>query len=158
MNYDDKAVVKIEGDGTVAKCAKGLAGSECGYKGGAKVCGKCGAMAVQIKMVPVDVMDEEDEMMDDEDGMTEQQKMMMRRRKGMNMPTNPMMDEDMDEDEEMDDEKMMMRRRKDMNMPTNPMMDEDMDEDEEMDDEKMFRMRKGMRNEVSASEIMDDEE
>lgn len=60
MNYDEKAIVKIESDGSVAKCAKGLSGNECGFKAGSKICGKCGAMAVQIKMVPVDEMDEEE--------------------------------------------------------------------------------------------------
>lgn len=45
---EEKAVVKIGTDGEVVKCAKGLAGDECGYKGG-KVCAACGAMAVQMK-------------------------------------------------------------------------------------------------------------
>lgn len=49
MDMDEKAVVKIGADGAVTKCAKGLGMGECGYKAGAKVCGKCGAMAVQIK-------------------------------------------------------------------------------------------------------------
>lgn len=46
---EEKAVVKLDMDGEVVKCAKGLTGGECGYKPGAKVCGKCGAMAVQTK-------------------------------------------------------------------------------------------------------------
>jgi hypothetical protein len=46
---EEKAVVKLGMDGEVVKCAKGLMGGECGYKPGAKVCGKCGAMAVQTK-------------------------------------------------------------------------------------------------------------
>ena len=54
MSYDEKAVVKIDADGGVLKCAKGLASGDCGYSPNAKVCGKCGAMAVQVKMVPVD--------------------------------------------------------------------------------------------------------
>lgn len=54
MSYDEKAVVKIDADGGVLKCAKGLSGGDCGYSPNAKVCGKCGAMAVQVKMVPVD--------------------------------------------------------------------------------------------------------
>ncbi len=45
---EEKAVVKIDADGEIVKCAKGLAGGECGYKGG-KVCAACGAMAVQMK-------------------------------------------------------------------------------------------------------------
>lgn len=43
------AVVKIDSDGELVECAKGLDASECGYKAGAKVCGKCGAMATQSK-------------------------------------------------------------------------------------------------------------
>lgn len=46
---DEKAVVKINADGEVVACAKGLAASECGYKAGSKVCGACGAMVVQGK-------------------------------------------------------------------------------------------------------------
>jgi len=45
---DEKAVVQIDAEGTVKKCAKGLT-EGCGYKAGAKVCGKCGAMAVEVK-------------------------------------------------------------------------------------------------------------
>ena len=45
---EEKAVVRISADGSVAKCAKDLT-EGCGYKSGAKVCGKCGAMAVQVK-------------------------------------------------------------------------------------------------------------
>lgn len=44
----DKPTVQLGADGTV-KCAKGLALSECGYKVGDKVCGKCGAQAVSVK-------------------------------------------------------------------------------------------------------------
>lgn len=46
---DEKAVVKLNADGDVTACAKGLAANECGYKAGAKVCGACGAMAVTEK-------------------------------------------------------------------------------------------------------------
>lgn len=44
----DKPTVQLSADGSV-KCAKGLALSECGYKVGEKVCGKCGAQAVSVK-------------------------------------------------------------------------------------------------------------
>lgn len=56
-NLDEKAVVQIGADGAVKKCAKGLGVGECGYKAGAKVCGKCGAMAVEIKK---DMTEEDD--------------------------------------------------------------------------------------------------
>ena len=43
------AVVKVNSDGEVLECAKGLDTAECGYKAGAPVCGKCGAIATQVK-------------------------------------------------------------------------------------------------------------
>jgi len=48
MNTDETPMVEMTPDGEI-KCAKGLDSSECGYKPGAKVCGKCGAMAVMEK-------------------------------------------------------------------------------------------------------------
>ena len=45
---EEKAIVKVSADGDVVTCAKGLDVKECGYKGG-KVCGACGAMAVEAK-------------------------------------------------------------------------------------------------------------
>lgn len=60
MYYDEedemegKAVVKINADGEAVKCAKGLT-EGCGFTPGAKVCGKCGAMAVQTKDSDVDL-------------------------------------------------------------------------------------------------------
>lgn len=66
---EQKAVVTINAEGGVVKCAKGL-GDACGYKAGAKVCGACGAMAVQIKKKPVMVDEDmpEEDMLEDEDG------------------------------------------------------------------------------------------
>lgn len=65
---NEKAVVKIDAEGAVTKCAKGLGSDECGYKAGAKVCGACGAMAVAEKgaMEPAEQPDEDysDEMND----------------------------------------------------------------------------------------------
>jgi hypothetical protein len=59
----DKPTVKLSADGSIS-CAKGLELSECGYKVGDKVCGKCGAAAVSVKSdieedgwVTVDEMD-----------------------------------------------------------------------------------------------------
>lgn len=44
-----KAVLRVNADGDVIKCAKGLAAGDCGWKPGDKVCGACGAMAVMTK-------------------------------------------------------------------------------------------------------------
>lgn len=45
----EKAVVKLNADGVPIRCAKGLDLSQCGFTPGSKVCGKCGAMAVEVK-------------------------------------------------------------------------------------------------------------
>lgn len=70
---EEKPAVLIDANGMVKKCAKGLAGGDCGYKAGDKVCGKCGAMAVQTKKTG--------QMMEDE------------------MPEEEAYEEDMDEEE-----------------------------------------------------------
>ena len=57
MNHDEKSTVNIDADGAVVKCAKSLPSTDCGYKVGAEMCGKCGAMAVEVKMVPVDIFE-----------------------------------------------------------------------------------------------------
>ena len=44
----DQPTVKLAADGSIT-CAKGLPLSECGYKVGQAVCGKCGAQAVAVK-------------------------------------------------------------------------------------------------------------
>ena len=37
----EKAILKLDADGSVVSCAKGVDASECGYEAGAKACGKC---------------------------------------------------------------------------------------------------------------------
>ena len=68
---EEKAVVQIDAEGVVKKCAKN-AGADCGYKAGAKVCGKCGAMAVEVKKKPmIDERDMEDATEGPDDSMAE---------------------------------------------------------------------------------------
>lgn len=57
MATDEKSVVKIGADGDLIECAKGLDVSECGYVKGQLACGKCGAVAVSVK---VDVVEEDE--------------------------------------------------------------------------------------------------
>lgn len=49
MSINQKAVLRVNSDGDVVKCAKGLPAADCGWKPGDKVCGACGAMAVMTK-------------------------------------------------------------------------------------------------------------
>ena len=176
MSYDEKAVVKIDAEGGVIKCAKGATGSDCGYKPGAKVCGKCGAMAVEVKMVPVDAMDEDmdEDIMDDEEMTPEEQKMLMRRRKAMQMGMPDMAEEEedvMDDDEEMtpeeqkmamDYEKMMLRRKgmgkytEDEEVLEVPEEDDTMDEEDVTPTAKTYGMNR-LRKGIPGSPTMDDD-
>ena len=64
MEYEEKAVVQVNDKGELLKCAKEYGASDCGFKAGAKVCGKCGAMPTAVKMVPLDEdVDEEKAML-----------------------------------------------------------------------------------------------
>lgn len=146
MNYDEKAVVKIDADGGVVKCAKGLGGEECGYKADATVCGKCGAMAVEVKMVPVNMMST-GETDDEAEPTDEEMKMMMRLRKEMygDMPLSE------DDEEEM---KMMMRLRK--GMYGSMMEEEELPTEDEL--KMMMRRRKAMDMANGFSSDMADEE
>jgi uncharacterized membrane protein YkoI len=119
---NEKAIVKIDADGDVIKCAKGLGAGECGFKAGAKVCGACGAMAVMSKAsdpdVDEDMEDEEDEDMDSKEESEESE-----------MPDE---DEEDEEDEDMDDAKggmYAMRNAKKRRMQSMGMKSEEWDDE-----------------------------
>jgi len=67
MENENTPMLSVDTEGNVLKCAKGLAGSDCGFTPGAKVCAKCGAAPVQMKMVPAKPEAEEDMDMEDMD-------------------------------------------------------------------------------------------
>lgn len=131
--------VQLLADGSI-KCAKGLDLSECGYKPGAKTCGKCGAPAVAVKSDEVEVTGEwVTEWVTVEDDVDE---------KGMNpkkmKPVEPMevmADDEEDDTDEYDEEKeaaedMMPKKMK-------PASEMEVDAEEEMvsadeDTEKMM--------------------
>lgn len=126
---DEKVEVSVDADGNVLKCAKGANAAECGYMPGSKVCGKCGAMPVQMKMVPVTEDDDYSEKggdnWDDEDMFEE----MKKRQKGMGMGM-PGEDEDMEDEEDMES---MPTSKKKMSLEIEEEDDEE-EEDEEEDD------------------------
>lgn len=147
---DKTAVVKLNADGNVVQCAKGLGGEECGYAPGAKVCGKCGAMAVSVKkdevavkqakkkLMGMQAMDEDlNEELDTEDDapeMTEDEDMEL-----VDVEEEDEEDEDMDDDEDMAEEDM------DEDEEDEDMSEEDMGAAEKMmygdDDDEMFVRR-----------------
>jgi hypothetical protein len=129
------AVVKLNADGEVVSCAKGLDASECGYVPGAKVCGKCGAMATQMKMNGMGMMP---------DASVSAPKPAKKKKKIAGMVA---MDSEMKEDEDMMDEEdmdMEMDMEDDMDMEDEDMdmeedaEEEDMSDDEEEDDSEMY--------------------
>ena len=168
-------IVKLNADGEVVQCAKGLDSGECGYTPGSKVCGKCGAVASQMKsamiaggmmgagggpagmpgamamrkkprpMGPINDLNEEDE---DEDlvGM-----------EGMEEEEDDMMDDEEDdmmdtEDGKMYDEEDEMyvrraapKRKRNVVAMEDADMDADMEEEDDMD-ESMATTRLKMRN------------
>lgn len=124
-NLDEKAIVKINADGEVSKCAKGLDAGECGYKAGAKVCGACGAMPVMAKGGMPD-----DEMMDEEEMPKKAKKRMM-------------VDAEMGEDD-MEDDELPVKGKKQMMEGDEMPFDEDEDEDEEDEEEDEKSVARGV--------------
>lgn len=163
MAYDDKATVSIDSEGAVLKCAKGLEASACGFTPGAKVCGKCGAMPVEMKMVPATDLDIADEDMTEEDmqkmyGMMPKKKPM----KGMGMEDDMESEEDdMEEEDMMDDEEKVntaMHKFKKKG-DEEDMMEEEEDmeaESEEDDEEEMSEEEKGSMEDDMDSEDEED--
>lgn len=118
------AVVKLNADGEVVSCAKGLDSTECGYVAGAKVCGKCGAMATQMKM---DGMG----MMPDASVSAPMPKKKKKKIAGM-----VSLDSQMKEDEEMMDDEDMDMDEEDMDMDDEDMEDAEDETEEDMPEEK----------------------
>ena len=129
----EKVEVSVDADGNVLKCAKGANAADCGFTPGAKVCGKCGAMPIQMKMVPVTDDDYEvkggDKWDDSEmfDAMKKRQKGM-----GMGMPGEEEDDEEMDDEDEM---ASMPSSKKKMSLEIEEDDEEEYDEEDEEDDE-----------------------
>jgi uncharacterized membrane protein YkoI len=175
MNGEKKMTLSVDSEGNVLKCAKGADVSACGYKGG-KICAKCGAMPVEVKMVPVDELEDLDQ---EEKGMhtTGHKKPM----KGMyapgdeemgdeeEMPEDDMSEEDMEEEseEDMTDEKVAYLNKYGMNRymkkygkkPFIPMADDESELEEDASEKGwMGKRRKGSMMEMPEDdEMMEDE-
>ena len=160
MSYDEKANVSIDAEGSVLKCAKGADIAECGYVKGAKICAKCGAMPLEMKMVPVDspevksIMTEQDMaegvVPDEIYPMNPKKK---KKKKGHSMGHA----DEVQEDEEMVEKAMPMMAAEDEEMAED-------DEDEEMaeEEEKMYGMmpkkKKDMHGDTPMVEDEEDDE
>ena len=49
--------VSVDAEGNVLKCAKGLGSAECGFSAGSPVCGKCGALPIEMKVLRAEEYD-----------------------------------------------------------------------------------------------------
>ena len=67
MGLEEENVVKLNTDGTALTCSKGYSTTDCEYTAGSKMCGKCGASAVELKESPMEQAIVNDETLDDED-------------------------------------------------------------------------------------------
>jgi hypothetical protein len=118
------AVVKLNADGEVVSCAKGLDSTECGYVAGAKVCGKCGAMATQMKMDGMGMMP---------DASVSAPMPAKKKKKIAGMVS---LDSQMKEDEDMMDDEDMDMDEEDMDMDDEDMEDAEDETEEDMPEEK----------------------
>lgn len=143
MSYDEKANVSIDAEGAVLKCAKGLAGGECGYAKGAKICAKCGAMPVEMKMVPVSSSTGTKMMMSEEDleaGVVPEEiypKNPKKKKKKGSMMKPEMATEGEMEEEEMVSPVAATEKEDDMEMEEVESDEEEMDEEEMPEDDDM---------------------
>jgi len=164
---EEKAVLKVSADGGVVSCAKGMDVKECGYKGG-KVCGACGAMAVQSK-------DDDDTTEDAVEEIDEKaaKKMVGASGEVVMPPSDEEDDEEDDDEEEMEeDEKGMGYAKKPMKkkaapkkqmmaegeMPEDDEEDDEDEEDEESADSDMSMKKKAMKPEMSDDEDEESED
>ena len=58
MTEDAVPTVSVDAEGGILGCAKGIDLAQCGYVKGDKVCGKCGAVPVEMKVMPASVAEE----------------------------------------------------------------------------------------------------
>lgn len=168
MDKEMQNTLSVDADGNVLKCAKGADASACGFEAGSKICGKCGAIPTQVKIVPVD-----DEEMDEEEEMTDEMPEEASEEEEMPEEEEEMSEEeesDSEDEESMDEEKTAYYKKygfdkykkKYGKKPWAPDMEddeEDMEEDmsqkamdEEMDEEDMDE------EDMSDEEEMDEEE
>ena len=146
MANDKQAIVKLDTDGSLISCAKGSNTADCGYVPGAKICAKCGALAVQAKEYEELAMDDE-EMTNEELNLEKQ--MVMPKRKPMVAMAQMSDEDDMDED---DDEEMMdapVAAEEEVEEEVEEVVEEELEgeeeEEEELDLEEEKMMRKKMR-------------
>lgn len=173
MENENKPMLSVDEQGNVLKCAKGMTGGECGFSPGMKVCAKCGAAPVEMKMVPVDG-EEEREVSEDEVAVYGDQGEDMPVEKNMGMPSIGIEmeseeeedDEDMESENEMTPEKTAYLQKygwagykkkygKLPYMPEKPSMDDEEDGEMMAETKGMWRPKKKMGGGMKKPSMMD---
>ena len=138
MVNETSPTLSVDAEGGILTCAKGVDLSQCGYVKGDKVCGKCGAPPIEMKVMPVAVANE---LLAKVAILEEKLKKV---KKPITMPKISMEDSDTEEAEEIavtaevaeDDEETIDADKPDMEPTTD---DEEVDEEavEEVDEEEV---------------------
>lgn len=166
MTEDAVPTVSVDAEGGILGCAKGVDIAQCGYVKGDKVCGKCGAVPVEMKVMPASLAAEllaKAAKLDEE----------LTKKQTAQKPTKPvrkiqMEDADSDEEEAMEveaevaDEEAMAEDDEMLDAvevnPEVPEMDEEDDEDEEGDDDEMAETSDEEEMEADEEEEEDEDE
>lgn len=129
--------LSVDAEGGILACAKGVDLGQCGYVKGDKVCGKCGAVPIEMKVMPVTVANELLEKV----AMLEEK--LKKEKKPVSMPKISMEDSDTEEAEEIavtaeateDDEETVETDEPEVDPDTDDEEDLETEEDES-DEEK----------------------
>lgn len=138
MVNESSPTLSVDAEGGILSCAKGVELGQCGYVKGDKVCGKCGAVPVEMKVMPVAVANELLEKV----AMLEEK--LKKEKKPVSMPKISMEDSDTDEAEEIavtaeataEDEELTETDEPEMDPTTDDEEDLEAEEDEAEEDEE----------------------
>lgn len=147
MVNETSPTLSVDAEGGILTCAKGVDLAQCGYVKGDKVCGKCGAVPIEMKVMTLALADElvsKAAQLDEE---------LKKKKKMPVMPQVRMEDSDTDEaeetlvsaeasqdeeleDDESDEEEMPVEAEDDEDDEDEEEVEEEVEEDDEEDDEE----------------------
>ena len=140
MISESSPTLSVDAEGGILACAKGIELSQCGYVKGDKVCGKCGAAPIEMKIMPMAVANE----LLAKVAILEEK--LKKEKKPVAMPKINMEDSDTDEAEEIavtaesedDDEETIEADEPDLDPTTEEEeeTEEDLEDEEDEDDEE----------------------
>ena len=135
MVNETSPTLNVDAEGGILACAKGVDLAQCGYVKGDKVCGKCGAVPTEMKIMPVALADEliaKAAQLDEE---------LKNKKKMPAMPQVRMEDSDTDEAEEIlvsaeasQDEELEVAESEEDEIPVEAEEDEEDEEDEDTEE------------------------